>query len=246
MDNDLFDRAYPERRFGGYTRVDGTVEFFTRVQAIACGAETLLDAGCGRGLHLIEGSEFKRKLSDFRAPGRKVIGIDVNPAASTNPGVDEYRQIEGDKWPVEDASVDVIVSNSVVEHLEDADAYFAECSRVLKPGGTVCVRTYNVWNYVGVASRLIPNKYHARVTSKVQKTRKEEDVFDTYYRCNTRRKLKKALERAGLDCCVYTFEAEPSYLQFSPILFRVGAVVHRWMPGPLRWALLGFGKKPAG
>ena len=40
---------YPESEFGGYTRVDGTVPFFTRVQALARPEMTVLDVGCGRG-----------------------------------------------------------------------------------------------------------------------------------------------------------------------------------------------------
>jgi malonyl-CoA O-methyltransferase len=42
-------------------------------------------------------------------------------------------------WPVEDASVHVVVGNLVLEHVEPLAVVFAEAARVLKPGGTLWV-----------------------------------------------------------------------------------------------------------
>lgn len=244
MSQDIADIVYPERAFGGFSRVDGTVEFYSRVQALMCGASTVVDIGCGRGKYAGDTCEFRRNLCTLKAKGRTAIGIDVDDAGEQNSMIDEFRQIEDlSRWPIESGAVDVAIANSVLEHVDQPDSFFLEASRILRPGGFVCIRTYNVWNYVGVASRLIPNRFHGRVTSKVQVTRREEDVFPTVYRCNTRRKLRRALAHGGFEPLVYSIEAEPSYLRFSPILYRIGAFAHKLTPPMFRWTLLAFGRK---
>lgn len=44
-----------------------------------------------------------------------------------------------DAWPVPDASVDVVVGNLVLEHVELLSPVFAEAARVLRPGGTLYI-----------------------------------------------------------------------------------------------------------
>ncbi len=42
-------------------------------------------------------------------------------------------------WPLEDASVDLMFGNLVLEHLETLDFFFVEAARTLKPGGKLLV-----------------------------------------------------------------------------------------------------------
>ena len=42
---------YPESLFGGFTDVDGTITFFTRVNALIDSSSVVLDVGCGRGVY---------------------------------------------------------------------------------------------------------------------------------------------------------------------------------------------------
>jgi hypothetical protein len=78
----------------------------------------------------------------------------------------------------------------------------------------------------------------------VQKTRGEENVFPTFYRCNTVPAMRRALSRAGFENHVYGFESEPNYLGFSRITYALGVVYHRLTPNYFRNALFGFGRKP--
>ncbi|GAB6037075.1 hypothetical protein JCM15519_16340 [Fundidesulfovibrio butyratiphilus] len=59
-------------------------------------------------------------------------------AQARHPGADLTRVRRArDLKELADASVDVIVSNSVLEHVADPDALFAQCRRVLVPGGVM-------------------------------------------------------------------------------------------------------------
>jgi SAM-dependent methyltransferase len=196
---DYSQRYYPEMRFGGFSRVDGTIAFYSRVQALTSDDATVIDVGCGRGAATEDSIPWRRAISTLRGLRRHVIGIDVDPAGATNPLLDEFRKIDDTtRWPIEDAVADVCVADYVLEHVTDPQAFFSECRRVLKPGGYLCVRTPNRLGYVTVISSLIPNRLHSRAVQIGQATRKAEDVFPTVYRSNTRWRLRRDLKRNGL------------------------------------------------
>jgi len=240
---DLADRWYPERRYGGFTHVDGTVAFYTRVNSVLEPSSVVLDVGCGRGAAAEDRVPWRRELQTLKGKCARVIGVDVDPDAATNPLIDEFHRIEDGRLPLADASVDVCVSDFVVEHVHDVDAFFAECARVLKPGGYLFIRTPNVWNYMGIASRVIPVRLHAKVLRRVQADRKGEDVFPTFYQCNSVRKLRRTLEGHGFDAVVQTHEPEPAYLSFSRLLYALAVFHQRHAPDPLRRLLFAFARK---
>lgn len=237
------ERWYPESRFGGFTDIDGTVAFYGRVNALLTESSVAVDLGCGRGAQSEDSVRFRRELRMLRGKCAKVIGLDVDEAARTNPSLDEFRLIGEGPLPLEDQSADLIVSDSVVEHLTDPDSFFAECSRVLRPGGHLCIRTPNVLSYLGLLSTVVPNRLHARVLGRVQSRRKAEDVFPTVYRCNTLWSMRRQLTRHGFEHGVYTYEAEPSYLSFSGFAYWLGVMHQRHAPGFLKLTLFAFGRK---
>lgn len=236
---------YPESRFGGFTYVDGTIAFYTRVRSLLGAQSVALDVGCGRGAYADDPVAVRRELRTLRGRCRRVIGIDVDPVARVNPAVDEVRLIEDGRWPVEDASADLCLCDSVVEHVEDVDAFFSECRRALKDGGVLCIRTPNVLSYFGLMVKLIPRRHHTAVVRKVQDRREAEDVFPTWYRCNTKRKMAQMLRRHGFDGVVSGYEAEPMYLSFSRFLYWLGVLHQRHAPERFRLTLFVFARKVA-
>jgi SAM-dependent methyltransferase len=220
------EKFYPETLFGGYTDIDGTVAFFSRVNTLLDPSFVVLDVGCGRGEYDEDPVSVRKDLRILKGKVAKVIGIDVDEGAKDNPFLDEFHLISDGPWPVESNSVDLIVCDNVMEHVENPDQLVAEFCRVLKKDGYLCLRTPNRWNYISLVATLVPNKYHSKVTSFAQEGRKEEDVFPTFYRCNSSQKLKNIMKKNGFDSVVYTFEAEPSYLSFSWIAYALG-VLHQ-------------------
>jgi SAM-dependent methyltransferase len=233
---------YPESKFGGFTDIDGTVAFFGRVNALLESSYVVLDVGCGRGEYSEDPVPFRRDLRNIKGKVAKVIGIDVDPHAQDNPFLDEFHLLSSERWPIEDSSIDLILCDYVLEHVSDPEQFFAEVRRVLKDGGCLCIRTPNRWSYIAIGATLIPNRYHSKVTSVVQEGRKEEDVFPTFYKCNSTRKLRRIMKKQGFTSVVYSYEAEPSYLAFSKIAYFFGVLHQRLAPRFLKPALFAFGK----
>jgi SAM-dependent methyltransferase len=236
-------RWYPEVDVGGFTHVDGTVAFYSRINSVLQPSWVVLDLGCGRGAAQDDPSGWRRELQVLRGKCARVVGADLDPAASTNPYIDDFLLIENGRVALPDGHVDLCVSDAVVEHIDDVPAFFSECARLVKPGGYLCLRTPNVWNYATIATRAIPNRLHTRVLRTVQPGRKEEDVFPTLYRCNTVRRLRATMDRWGFDSVVHTFESEPAYLSFSSVAYFLGVMHQRYAPPAFRRTIMAYGRR---
>src|SRR5262249_7476284 len=103
--------------------------------------QTVLDLGSGGGIDVL--------LSATRVgPTGKVYGLDMTDAmldlARTNQakaGITNVEFLKGDieQIPLPDHSVDLIISNCVINLSPDKDRVLAEAFRVLKPGGRFAV-----------------------------------------------------------------------------------------------------------
>lgn len=103
--------------------------------------ETVLDLGSGAGADVLISA---RRV----APGGKAIGLDMTPEMldlarrnAAQAGVDNVEFLEGylEQVPLPDASVDVVISNCVINLAADKDVVLAEAFRVLRPGGRFAV-----------------------------------------------------------------------------------------------------------
>jgi arsenite methyltransferase len=107
-----------------------------RIGSVATG-ETVLDIGCGAGMDLL--------LAGRRVgPTGRAIGVDMTDAmvqrarsSARTVGLDHVEVHKGDatSLPLDDASVDVVISNGVINLVPEKQRAFDEIQRVLKPGG---------------------------------------------------------------------------------------------------------------
>jgi SAM-dependent methyltransferase len=242
----LKEKYYPESRIGGFSDVDGTIAFFTHVNALIVRSSIIVDVGCGRGAYLDDPVTYRLNLRRLRGKSARVYGIDPDPAAAENPNIDEFRLIINDDWPIDSASADLILADYVLEHIRFPEKFFSEANRILKPGGVICIRTSNILSYVGILAKLVPNQRHIHVLRKVKEQASDRDTFPTFLRCNTIRKVRNELEKSGFDPVVYGYNAEPGYLSFSGFSYFLGVLYQKYAPGVIKVGIHAFGKKLAG
>ncbi len=142
--------------------------------------QTVLDLGSGGGLDVL--------LSARRVgPTGKAYGLDMTPEMlalarrnQAEAGVTNAEFLAGtiEKVPLPDVSVDVIISNCVINLAADKDVVLAEAFRVLAPGGRVAVsdivllrplpesarRAMRLWTGC-MAGALLDSEYVAKLTA---------------------------------------------------------------------------------
>ena len=103
--------------------------------------ETVLDLGSGAGFDCFLAANAVGEQG-------KVIGVDMTPemvatarqkALVNGYGNVEFRLGEIENLPIPDSSIDVIISNCVVNLSPDKQRVFSEAIRVLKPGGRLMI-----------------------------------------------------------------------------------------------------------
>jgi SAM-dependent methyltransferase len=103
--------------------------------------EVVLDLGCGAGIDTLLGARAVR-------PGGRAIGLDMThemvARARTNAAAADLANVEilpglMESIPLSDASVDVVVSNGVLNLSTRKSRVLAEAMRVLRPGGRIAI-----------------------------------------------------------------------------------------------------------
>jgi SAM-dependent methyltransferase len=244
VSSELIERYYPESRIGGFSRVNGSLEFYARINALIKPTDRILDYGAGRGAQIdTEQVPYIRALKTFKGRVAHVEGCDIDPAVLSNPFVDSAKLFDPDKpLPYEDESFDLIYCSWVLEHIDDPTRVAGELMRILKPGGHICALTPNKLGYISLAARLAGNVNHVRFLKRIQPDRLDHDVFPTRYKLNTPAAIRKYFKAAS-TVVAYSSSMEPAYHFNNRAVFGLLKLIHRLTPGPLHTALLVFIEK---
>jgi len=167
----------------------------------------VLDLGCGWG-------EF---INQIRAGAK--YGMDLNPASRSKlaSGVTFFEQDCSARWPLEDASLDVVFTSNFFEHLLNKEmlrATISEAHRCLRHGGKIIALGPNI--------RFLAGTYW--------------DFWD-HHVALTDRSLSELLRLAG-------FRIERCYPRFLPYTMAQGsrpplAFIRMYLKIPLVWPVLG-------
>ncbi len=189
-------KVCPEFKTGGY--------FFRQYLKNYINSNSIiLDAGCGSdGI-----------ISEFQFMPKLIIGVDINKKLlDKNKIVNKKIVSDLEHIPLGNNSVDIVISEFVLEHLRNPSAVFKEIYRVLKPKGVFIFITPNIINPIMTLSKILPHLFHTLLRIKLLK--KEEETHPTYYRANTYLRLLKLGEETGFHNYEITRAGNPEYFGF--------------------------------
>lgn len=180
---------------------------------------SLLDVGCGDGilsLGLLD------KTGADRVIGVDLVDVDrdelqkiaIRNGVKKIPSEDKllFKRSTPSSIPLDTASVDVVISWSVFEHVEDLASLWSEIRRVLKPGGYIFTQIWpmfwsehgsHLWPWMNdsfIQYKKSQTDIITGVESNVKDPELSESVKDLFMSCNriTVDELQQSMLKAGL------------------------------------------------
>ena len=187
--------------------VDGTTEFHELCRGLAPGNARILEVGAG----------LANPTSAFLASLGELDGLDISDEVKENTHLRGRFVFDGDRFPLADASYDLVVSDYVVEHVVSPDSHLAEIKRVLRPGCPYVFRTPNRFHYVSIAAQMTPFWLHTKLVNRLRGLPADaHDLYPTVYAMNTCADIRHHASRVGLTVeRIDMVEKEPSYGMFA-------------------------------
>lgn len=211
---------------GEFSPNDGTIDFYLRINSLINKNSIVLDLGAGRAKWFEDDPcEIRRDIRLLKGKVKKVIAADIDDAVLGNRASDEQIIIKDGKIDLKKNSVDLVIADYVLEHVEDPEKFVEQINFVLKDGGWFCARTPHKYSYVALISSLVKNKHHTKVLKYVKPELKEMDVFPTTYKMNTHKDLSQAFD--GWDNRSFVFRADPGYYFGNKCMYWIQDFFHR-------------------
>jgi arsenite methyltransferase len=181
--------------------------------------ETVLDHACGAGMDLL--------LAARRTgPAGRAIGIDMTPAmcecataAAELAGLADRVEIRAgyyESLPVVDESIDVVISNGVLNLAPDKHRVFQEICRVLKPGGRLLLADVVVRRELTLEARSNPDLWAACIAGAMKEEELTElaaavglsgsqlmERFDCFHNTSAEAKVSKDLQVQSVNFYAY-------------------------------------------
>ncbi len=173
------------------------------------GVRLVLDVGGGKTCAFAEGRE--------RNDGARIVAVDISAEELAGNRIVDAR-LAADLTaglPLRQASVDVIASRSVLEHLDDLEAFVRDAARVLRPGGAFIHWVPGKYAPFAVINRMMPHALARRVLYYVEPEVKGICGFRAVYDQCYPSALRRLFERHGFEITVM----RPSYYQSSYYAF---------------------------
>src|SRR2546423_13584431 len=155
-----------------------------------------LDLGCG---HQMFADWMNLEEKDLAARASVLVGADLDFDGLKKNRFAHLRIMANlEHLPLRVSSFDLITANMVMEHTEHPDIILREVQRTLAPGGYFVFHTPNRFNPAIRIAAVTPQALKNRIVGLLE-SRKEEDIFPTFYRANSIAEIRTAANSAGLD-----------------------------------------------
>ncbi len=212
--------ALMQRYYSG-DRYNGTLQFYSWIRQFLSPSARVLNVGAGPAA--------REPARCFKGEVQEVVGVDIDPCVLDNPQLDKAFVIENGRFGAGEAQFDLVVSDYVLEHVEQPQPFFHEVFRALKPGGDFFFRTPNRRHYVTAIAIATPHWLHEKIANKARGAAGDaHEPYPTFFRLNTPAAIRAAAKAAGFSALeLRMVECEPSYLKFSTTAFLAGAAYER-------------------
>jgi ubiquinone/menaquinone biosynthesis C-methylase UbiE len=145
-----------------------------------------VDGGCGN----------ERFVERYSGLFENCIGIDRNIQPRNNDkGNTHFIQGDLESLPLKSESVDVFLTNFVLEHIKDPQSFFSEVKRVIKPQGLLIIWTPNLNSASGFLLRVLPS----HVKEMLKRYYYSTCFYPAYYQSNSPTKLDSILNNTGFE-----------------------------------------------
>jgi SAM-dependent methyltransferase len=192
-------------------------------QFVYHGTIALLEGGSKRVLDVGAGKTFQfAQLLNQR--DLYVIGLDIDAEEMANNEALAER-IECDActdFPVEDASIDVILARATIEHLHDVRGFLNIAHRKLRPGGKLIVTFPGRWAFFAILNRILPTRLTRQILHWLVPGSEGFLGFRAYYDHATYTRFSRAAHAAGFAQLVgYPSYFGTGYFRFFTPLFLI-------------------------
>jgi SAM-dependent methyltransferase len=228
---------------GGFTENDGTIDFYLRINTLIDSTSIVLDLGAGRASWFEDDNcKTRREIRLLKGKVEQYIAADVDKAVFDNNSSDKQIIIKDGKLDIEPNSIDLIIADFVLEHIDDPKEFYNQINSCLKNKGWFCARTPHKYNYVSLIASMVKNSLHSKLLRYAQPERKEIDVFPKLFKLNQMKDIKSTF--SDWENFSFIYRAEPSYHFGNKTLFALQSLLHRIMPAFACGNLFVFVRKP--
>jgi ubiquinone/menaquinone biosynthesis C-methylase UbiE len=175
----------------------------------------VLDAGCGITTY-----------ANVRGKCRLLVGVDADTGVTRNRWIDALVHADLSHLPFPDNTFEVVISWTVLEHIEDPQACFRELARVCKSGGLMVHSTPNMLHYANFFIRFTPYWFHKWFIRHI--LGQNDFPYPARYKINTPHRLRKLMSETGFKPREFRLiDPGPIYLSWFSPAYALGLVYHR-------------------
>jgi len=160
----------------------------------------------------------------------KLVAVDISPEElAANEDVDERLTADiAKEIPMPSASVDLVLSRALLEHVAGVPDSIREMARVLKPGGVAIHLVPCRYSLFGIAARLLPFNQLLRLTHSVMPSTRGQIEFPVKYDHCWPEALENEFRKAGFSYVQTSITwAQPGYFEAIFPLFLMHALYER-------------------